>query len=82
MSDYVQDLGALVAAMQLHLLFEEIRVTIFTRGLRTGAARTEVFRVRPLTLKGAVDISFHDEFNFKANRYGTHGRAQSSFDRF
>ena len=50
-------------------------------GLRTGAARTEVFRVRPSTFDEDVGIAINVEFNFKAARYGTHGHAQSSLDR-
>ena len=79
LSDYVQELRTLLAAMQLDPLPEEVRVTIFMEGLRTGVARTEVFRVHPSTFEEAVDIALNAEFNFKAARYGTHGHAQSSF---
>uniref|UniRef100_A0AAV1TZI5 CCHC-type domain-containing protein n=1 Tax=Peronospora matthiolae TaxID=2874970 RepID=A0AAV1TZI5_9STRA len=66
--------------MQLDPLPEQVRVTIFMEGLRTGIARTEVFRVHPSTFEEAVDIALNAEFNFKAARYGTHGHAQRSFD--
>ena len=35
----------------------------------------------PPIFEEAVDIALNAEFNFKAARYGTHGHAQSSFDR-
>uniref|UniRef100_A0AAV1UTS9 Uncharacterized protein n=1 Tax=Peronospora matthiolae TaxID=2874970 RepID=A0AAV1UTS9_9STRA len=66
--------------MQLDPLPEQVRVTVFMEGLRTGIARTEVFRYHPSTFEEAVDISLHAEFNFKAARYGTHGHARRSFD--
>ena len=57
LSDYVQGLKTLVAAMQLDPLPEEVRVTIFMEGLRTGVARTEGFRAHPSTFEEAVDIA-------------------------
>ncbi|CAI5739863.1 unnamed protein product [Peronospora farinosa] len=51
-------------------LAEEVRVTVFMEGLRTGVARTEVFRVQPSTFKEEVSIAFNAEFNFKSSRYG------------
>ena len=39
LSDYFQELRTLLAAMQLEPLLEEVRVTIFMEGLRTGVAR-------------------------------------------
>ena len=80
LADFVQELRTLIAAMQLDPLPEEVRVTIFMEGLRTGVARTEVFRVHPSTFEEAVDIALNAEFNFKAARYGTHGHAHRSFD--
>uniref|UniRef100_M4B3E9 Uncharacterized protein n=1 Tax=Hyaloperonospora arabidopsidis (strain Emoy2) TaxID=559515 RepID=M4B3E9_HYAAE len=67
--------------MQLHPLPEEVRITIFMKVFRTGVAQTEVFRCHPSTFEEAMDIALNAEFNFKAARYGTHGHAQSSFDR-
>ena len=81
LSDYVQELRTLLAAMQLDTLPEEVLVTIFMEGLRTRVARTEMFRVHPSTFEEAVDIELIAKFNFKATRYGTHGHAQPSFDR-
>ena len=63
LSDYVQELRTLLAAMQLDPLPEEVRVTIFMEGLRTGVARTEVFRVHPSTFEEAVDIALNAEFD-------------------
>ena len=65
----------------MNALPEEVRVTIFKKGLRTGVARAEVFPVHTSTFKEAVYIALNAEFNFKAARYGTHGHAQISFDR-
>ena len=81
LSDYVQGLRTLLAAMQLDPLPEEVRVTIFMEGLRTGVARTEVYRVHPSTFEEAVGIALNAEFNFKAARFGTHGQSPGSFER-
>ena len=56
--------------------------TIFTEDLRTGVARTEVFRVHPTFFEAAVDISLNAEFNFKAARFGTHGYNPNSTNSF
>ena len=48
--------------MQLDPLPEEVRVNIFVEGLRTGVARTEVFRVHLSTFEEAVDIALNAEF--------------------
>ena len=47
-------------------------------GLRTGIARTEVFRVRPSTLEEAVRIALNAEHNFKSARLGWNGYNPSS----
>ena len=75
--DYVQELRTLHAAIQLDPLPEEVRVTLFMEGIRTGVARTEVFRVHPSTVEEAVDTALNAEFNFKVARHGTHGHAQN-----
>ena len=72
LSDYVQELRTLLAAMQLEPLAEAVQVTIFMEGLRAGVARMEVFSVHPQTFEEAVDVALNAEFNFKAARYGTH----------
>ena len=51
LSDYVQKLRTLIAAMQLDPLPELVLVTIFIMGLSAGVARTEVFRVYPPPLR-------------------------------
>ena len=43
LSDFVQELRTLLAAMQFDPLPEEVHVTIFREGLRTGSLETEVF---------------------------------------
>ena len=73
LSDYVQKLRTLIASMQLNPLPEMVLVTIYMEGLRTGVARTEVFRVHSTSFEAAVDIALNAEFNFKAARFGTHG---------
>ena len=73
LSDYVQELRTLIAAMHLDTLPEMVLVTIFIEGLRTGVARAEVFGVHPTSFEAAVDIALDAEFNFKAARFGTHG---------
>ena len=44
-TDYIQELRTLLATMQLNPLPEEVRVTIFMEGHRTGVTRTECFRI-------------------------------------
>ena len=56
-SDYVQELRTLLADMHLEPLPEAIQVTIFMDDLRTGVARTEIFRVHPLTFEKTVAIA-------------------------
>ena len=83
LSDYVQELRTLIAAMQLDPLPESVLATIFMEGLHTGVARTEVFRVHPSTFEEAVGVALNAEFNFKAARYGMQGyhpSSSSSFD--
>ena len=66
LSDYVQELGTLLAAIQLDPPQEEIRVTSFMEGFCTGVTRTEVFCVHPSTFEEAVDMTLDAEFTFKA----------------
>uniref|UniRef100_A0AAV1UG68 Retrotransposon gag domain-containing protein n=1 Tax=Peronospora matthiolae TaxID=2874970 RepID=A0AAV1UG68_9STRA len=80
LSDFVQGLRTLIAAMHLEPLPEQVRVTIFMEGIRTAVARAEVFRVYPSAIEGAVDLALTGEANFKAARYGTHGHARKPFD--
>ena len=82
LSDYVQERRTLIAAMQLDPLPEIVLVTIFMEGLRTGVARTEVFRVHSTSFEAAVDIALNAEFNFKAARFGIHGYNPNSANCF
>ena len=78
LTDYVQELRTLIAAMQLDPLPEVVCVTIFMEGLRNGVARTEVFRVHPSTFDEAVKVALNAEFNFKSARLGWNGSNPSS----
>uniref|UniRef100_A0AAV1T664 Retrotransposon gag domain-containing protein n=1 Tax=Peronospora matthiolae TaxID=2874970 RepID=A0AAV1T664_9STRA len=73
LSDYVQELRTLMAAMQSDALPEAVHVTIFMEGLRTGNARSEVFRVHPSTFEEAVRIALNADHNFKSARLGWNG---------
>ena len=68
--------------MQLDPLPEMVLVTIFMEGLRTGVARTEVFRVHPTSSEAALDIALNAEINVKAARFGTHGYNPNSVSSF
>ncbi|GMF63156.1 unnamed protein product [Phytophthora fragariaefolia] len=68
--DYVQELGTLIAGMTLDPLPEAVTVTVFMDGLRTGVARTEVFRTHPTAFEEAVNVALNAEFNFKSSRLG------------
>jgi len=58
---------------------EVVTVTVFMEGLRTGVARTEVFRVHPTSFEEAVNVALNAEFNFKSARLGwTASQASSS----
>ena len=82
LSDYVQELRTLIAAMQLDPLPKMVLVTIFMEGLRTGVARTELFRVHPTSFEAAVDIALSAKFNLKAALFGTHGYNPNSTNSF
>uniref|UniRef100_A0AAV1T3J5 Retrotransposon gag domain-containing protein n=1 Tax=Peronospora matthiolae TaxID=2874970 RepID=A0AAV1T3J5_9STRA len=70
LSDYVQELRTLMAAMQSDALPEAVHVTIFTEGLSSGIVRTEVFRVHPSTFEKAVGIALSAEHYVKSARLG------------
>ena len=63
--------------MQSDPLPETVYVTVFMEGLRTGVARTEVFRVHPSTFEEAVSIAQNAENNFKSARLGWNGYSPS-----
>ena len=67
-----------MAAMQSEPLPEAVHVTIFMEGLRTGIARTEIFRVHLSTIEEAVRIAPDAEHNFKSDRLGWNGYNPSS----
>ena len=56
LTDYVQELRTLMAAMQSDPLPGTVYVTVFMEGLRTGVSRTDVFRVHPSTFEKAVSL--------------------------
>ena len=62
LSDYVQELRTLIAAMQPNPLPEMVLVTILMEVLLTGVARTEVFLVHPTSFEEAKDIALNAEF--------------------
>ncbi|GMF21234.1 unnamed protein product [Phytophthora fragariaefolia] len=68
--DYVQELRTLIAGTAPGPLSEAVTVTVFMEGLRTGVARTEVFRTHPTSFKEDVNVALNAEFNFKSSRLG------------
>jgi hypothetical protein len=77
--DFVQELRTLIAGMTADPLPEVVTVAVFMEGLRTGVARTEVFRVHPTSFEEAVSVALNAEFNFKSARLGwTASQASSS----
>jgi len=66
--DFVQELRTLIAGMTADPLPEVVTVTVFMKGLRTGVARTEVFRVHPTSFEEAVNVALNAVFNFKSAR--------------
>eukprot|EP00644_Phytophthora_capsici_P017437 jgi/Phyca11/50649/gw1.67.88.1 len=68
--DYVQELRTLTAGMASIPLPKAASVTVFMEGLRTGAARTEVFRVHLASFEEAVNVALNAKYNFKSARLG------------
>jgi len=66
----LQELRTLIAGMTADPLPEVVTVTVFMEGLRTGVARTEVFRVHSTSFEEAVNVALNAEFNFKSARLG------------
>ncbi|KAE9261944.1 hypothetical protein PR003_g33735, partial [Phytophthora rubi] len=56
LQDYVIELHNLEAAMAGAPLSEDVKVTVFMDGVRTGPVRTELFRCQPKTFNEAVHI--------------------------
>ncbi|KAL4144483.1 hypothetical protein PRNP1_013614 [Phytophthora ramorum] len=75
--DFVQELRTLIAGMAADPLPEAVTVTIFMEGLRTGVARTEVFRVHPTSFEEAVSVALNAEFNFKSAEPGGERRRRT-----
>ena len=73
LSDYVQELRTLIAAMQRDPLPEVVHVTMIMEGLCPGPDRPEVFCVHPTTLEGAVEIAHKADNNFKIAKLGGNG---------
>ena len=69
-----------MAAMQSDRIPETVYVTVFMEGLRTGLARTEVFRVHLSTFEEAVSIAHNAEHNFKSSRLGWTGYTPKIFE--
>ncbi|KAG3114961.1 hypothetical protein PI124_g5215 [Phytophthora idaei] len=77
--DYVQELRTLTAGTAADPLPEAVTLTVFMEGLRTSAARTEVFRVHPFSFEEAVSVALNAEHNFRSARHGWYaGSAGSS----
>ncbi|GMF49903.1 unnamed protein product [Phytophthora fragariaefolia] len=68
--DYVQELRTRIAGMAVDPQPEAVTVTVFVEGLRTGVARTEVFRTHPSSLEEVVSVALNVEFNLKSSRFG------------
>ncbi|KAE9031687.1 hypothetical protein PR002_g9576 [Phytophthora rubi] len=56
LQDYVMELHNLEGAMAGAPLSEDVKVTVFMDGVRTGLVRTELFRRQPKTFSRAVHI--------------------------
>ncbi|KAG3070015.1 hypothetical protein PC121_g9632 [Phytophthora cactorum] len=77
--DYVQELRTLIAGTAADPLPEAVTLTVFMEGLRTSAARTEVFRVHPSLFEEAASVALNTEHNFRSARPGWYaGSAGSS----
>ncbi|KAG2935001.1 hypothetical protein PC119_g265 [Phytophthora cactorum] len=77
--DYVQELRTLIAGTAADPLPEAVTLTVFMEGLRTSAARAEVFRVHPSSFEEAVSVALNAEHNFRSARPGWYaGSAGSS----
>ncbi|KAG4038654.1 hypothetical protein PC123_g25783 [Phytophthora cactorum] len=77
--DYVQELRTLIAGTAADPLPEAVTLTVFMEGLRTSAARTEVFCVHPSSFEEAVRVTLKAEHHFRSARPGWYaGSAGSS----
>ncbi|KAG3207483.1 hypothetical protein PC128_g96 [Phytophthora cactorum] len=77
--DYVQELRTLIAGTAADPLPEAVTLTVFMEGLRTSAARAEVFRVHPSSFEEAVSVALNAEHNFRSARPGWRRSRASSY---
>jgi len=77
--DFVQELRTLIAGTTADPLPEVVTVTVFMEGLRTGVARTGVFRVHTASFEEAVNVALNAEFSFKSARLSWTASQASSF---
>ncbi|KAG3167121.1 hypothetical protein PC128_g19560 [Phytophthora cactorum] len=68
--DYVEELRTLIAGTAADPLPEAVTLTVFMEGLRTSAARTEVFRMHPFSFEEAASVALNAEHNFRSARPG------------
>ncbi|KAE9028544.1 hypothetical protein PR001_g11710 [Phytophthora rubi] len=61
LQDYVMELHNVEAAMAGAPLSEDVKVTVFMDGVRTGPVRTEFFRRQPKTFNEAVHIAMLED---------------------
>ncbi|KAE9352635.1 hypothetical protein PF008_g5373 [Phytophthora fragariae] len=61
LQDYVMEIHNLEAAMAGTPLSEDVKVTVFMDGVRTGPVRTELFRRQPKTFNEAVHIAMLED---------------------
>ncbi|GMF49890.1 unnamed protein product [Phytophthora fragariaefolia] len=61
LQDHVMELHNLEAAMAGAPLSEDVKVTVFMDGVRTGPVRTELFRRQPMTFNEAVQIAMLED---------------------
>ncbi|KAE9291815.1 hypothetical protein PR003_g24927 [Phytophthora rubi] len=61
LQDYVMELHNLETAMAGAPLSEDVKVTVFMDGVRTGPVRTELFRRQPKTFNEAVHIAMLED---------------------
>jgi hypothetical protein len=64
---YIQELRVLSASL-VEPIPESTKVTVFMRGIKTGPARTQLFRVYPQTLEEAFKIAQSEEYSHSMAR--------------
>ncbi|GMF47927.1 unnamed protein product [Phytophthora fragariaefolia] len=66
LQDYVMELHNLEAAMAGAPLSEDVKVTVFMDGVRTGPVRIELFRRQPNTFNEAVQIAMLEDHRVRS----------------